>query len=104
MQNKYQFIREKSSRMSGAYDDEYVIDILDTYDTTSNEIMKHELVKNDLSDYPYIIVMRAGSRNLSDIVNSERVAKDMEKVRYMTSSLIKALSHMHERGQIHGKF
>ena len=93
--------RELESRKAGHFEDQYVINVLDSYDGESDKEVMSELYKYKLSNYPYVIIMKQGSRNLCDIINSERLTGDFEKIRYMTSSLAKALQHLHSRNIIH---
>jgi serine/threonine protein kinase len=104
MKNKDQFCREVESRRVGQFDEGFVIGLMHSHDSDSDGVFKSELAKYGLSEYPYCIVMKAGSRNLYEIIGAEKVAKNMEKVRYMVLTLARGLQHMHSNGQIHGDF
>jgi len=49
-----------------------------------------------------LIVMQAGERNLNEIINSETLCGDNDKIRFVAIEIIKALKHMHDNNTCHG--
>jgi serine/threonine protein kinase len=93
---------EISSRTSGGFDQEFVIGIEDVFDSETDEAVKRGFEKYDeIKGYPFAIVMQAGERNLIEIINSESLCGDKDKIRFAGTEIIKALKHMHDNGFCH---
>jgi serine/threonine protein kinase len=103
MAHRDQFMRERYVREEGMFDVKYVIGILCVYDSDESEEIKAKLTKAGFRSHPYCIVMNAGDRNLSDILQKERIAGlDWEQIRIIALLLMKCLDHMHSKSFIHG--
>jgi serine/threonine protein kinase len=100
---KDQFMREQQVRTGGNFSSKYVIDIIDTFDSDTNEAFNEEVWRRGVENYPYMLVMPAAERNLQMVVSSERIAgRDWDKIRSMGIEIAEALKHMHDHGVLHG--
>ena len=104
MKNKESFLNEINIRAQGHFDGRYVIDILDSFDGEKNETFHKSLIQKGFSNYPFMIVMPVGDRNLNEIVtNGELIdQKDLYFIRSAVEQITRDLEHLHSRGYIHG--
>eukprot|EP01041_Mallomonas_annulata_P005180 gene5180-10359_t len=112
MRVKKHFLREISARDRG-FDNEYVIDILERYPKTNEELDKWpEITAQDTAGLVslnkiqaesfFCIVMPLANRNMFVALKQERFAgRNMEEVRHIFIQLVNCVQHMHERGVLH---
>jgi serine/threonine protein kinase len=102
-----QFLREIEIRDSMNLSSKYVISIFATYNADNLEVSdqqyKKEIHNRHLNQYPYLIVMPAGTKTLHTVIASEHIAgKEWHKVKEIAIELATALDHLHCNGVIHG--
>jgi hypothetical protein len=102
-----QFIREIEIRNKMNLSSEFVINILAVYnaqeESATGQLYKREIFNRNLINYPYLIVMPAGTKTLHTVIASEHIAgKEWHKVREIAIELATALDHLHTNGVIHG--
>ena len=102
MKHEKEWKREIDQRSKGNFSNEFVVGVLDAYSYDNNDKLASNLHKYQLEEYPYCLVMPAGSRNLNDIINSERVTGNIDKVRFIALQIGQCLEHMHSKAVIHG--
>ena len=95
------FKRCREARDSAHLDHQYVLPLLTSYTSSSDEFTSAAFAKHGFSEYQYCIIFPAGNRNLTEVLASEI----HDKVEFMKAAgyhFIKCLHHMHRRGLIHG--
>ena len=72
-------------------------------DTPNSKLYAREIQVKNLINYPYMIIMPAGSKTLHTIIASEHIAgKEWLKVKEIAIELAEALDHLHSNGVVHG--
>ena len=107
MRNREQYRREVNVRANGKLDDRYVLGIRSHYDGAGfdqdDRNFQLDAAVKGFGDYPYCVVMDAGSTSLKHFVDTQHVAgRDWSFVRDATKEITKCLRHMHRSGVIHG--
>ena len=104
MKIKETFLNEISIRSKSQFDSLYVIDIINYYDCDTNEEFKKYILRKGFEQYPYLIVMPVGDRNLNEIVsNGELLEKsDLHFIRAAIVEIARCLHHLHSRNIVHG--
>ncbi len=98
---KDQFEREISTRKDNELLPKFVVGISKEYDGDKDpEFLKAVKHRADLEDYKYAIVMPCADRNMDTIFRSER--PDLNSVRAQAQQVAEAISHLHDRGIVHG--
>jgi hypothetical protein len=83
-------------------DEKFVMGAL-RYHGQENDGFVEECKRKGFVDYSYCVVMKAGERNLADVIAHEHFAgRDWGKVREVTTQLLRALEHMHQDEILHG--
>jgi ankyrin repeat protein len=104
MKDRSQFQRELASRDDYKLEPKYVMAVICTYGNGQNLEDDREFVvdleRENLGSYKYGIVMAYADRNLDTIFRSER--PDSHTVRTFGRQIAEAISHVHEKGLIHG--
>ena len=107
MSSREQFVREVDARVRYNLDVRYVMSISNSYDgdsTSDNDVAFRKDAKvKGYEDFPYCIVMEAGSLSLKSLIDKQHFAGlDWDMVRGVTKQIASALQHIHKRGVIHG--
>lgn len=105
MSSEEMYRQELASRRKYNVDPEFVINIIDTVDSTlpENSFMLDQFSRFGFAKYPYVIVMPAADRSLFYILSSENVAsKNWPVIKNIAHDIAAALRHIHELGFIHG--
>jgi serine/threonine protein kinase len=103
MKLRENFDREIASRKDGKFSEDFIVGILRDHDADIDESYRDEVVQKGFELGRYCIVMDAGERNLSDIMEKERIAGvNWELIRVIAQQVIQAVGHMHDNGFIHG--
>ena len=74
MEHRDQFQREIRVRSQGHLSDEFVVNLLRFHDPDDDMDFDMEVRRKGLEKFPYLIVMDAGERNLSDVLAKENIA------------------------------
>jgi serine/threonine protein kinase len=129
MSHSEQFERELASRAVG-FEAPYVIEIINhvSGDWGSEPTVRNEFKRKGMSQFPYCLIMEAGSRSLHEILSKGKIMLDFLSVCYclikcvfkigtyvviierLTSAskkeichvIAEALQHMHSKRYIHG--
>lgn len=103
MKWRSQYNRELQSRNDCAFDGEYVLGIIRSYDGDDNKSFCDELQRKGYGSYKYCIVMPAAERNLAGVMAHEHIAgKDWKKIKQVAEELCECVVHVHGKGMIHG--
>ena len=103
MQQRDQYQREIRVRSQGHLSDEFVVNLLRYHDPDEDPDFDMEVKRKGLEDFPYMIVMDAGERNLSDVLAKENIAgRDWDTIRSFSIQIAKCVAHLHDKGIIHG--
>ena len=107
MKNRDQYEREVGIRSKCDFDSRYVLSCVKDYDGDSqvpdNVNFRTDAVLKGYGEYPYCVVMEAGTMSLKQLVDKQNIAgEDWDAVRNLTRQLAKAVDHIHRRGVIHG--
>ena len=121
MRNFDQFKKEVQIRQNGRLDKKYVIPVLmkfwdpcvtDLYDTfggeddkdrEKNKSFREDSIAKGYEEYPFCVVMEAGSQSLKRLIDHERIAgNDWDIIRSITRSLAAGLQHLHGKSVVHG--
>jgi len=107
MKNRDQFDREVGIRAKCRFSNSYVLDCLRRYDGDSllarDAGFREDAILKGYEEYPYCVVMDAGSMNLKRLVDNQNVAgNDWDAMRIFTKQIAQAVLHIHQRGVIHG--
>eukprot|EP01042_Synura_sphagnicola_P036758 gene36758-biopygen25616 len=107
MKHRDQFDREIHTRVQCRFDDRYVLGFIRFYDGDSKDArhvaFRKDAILKGYEEFPYCMVMGAGSRSLKRLVDHQHVAgQDWEAIRNLTKQITKAVEHVHEKGIIHG--
>jgi len=102
MKNMDQYSREVLIRRNGQLNNDFVVEILQTFDAF-NDLEYLEAIKiHDFMNFPYCIVMPAADRELNCIITNEHIAgKDWGQIKYICIEVAKALQLIHLNGFIH---
>ena len=101
-------IIEIMTRRQGDFNAEYVLGALMSFDSEESVETKQEFVRRNLANYPYVIVMDAGDRNLKEVIDQEQFVyasqnhHTQSQIKLFTESIMLALQHVHEKGYAHG--
>lgn len=93
---------ELDARRLGGFDVSYVMDILHCHDIDNDLSLKSQLAMRELDEYPYILVMPMGNRDLDEIISKEFDSSDIQTTKLYISKIAKCLAHVHSQGYIHG--
>jgi len=107
MKYRDQFEREIGIRARGVFDNGFVLDCIRSYDgdalDSTNVNFRKDAILKGYGEYPYCVVMEAGSMSLKRLIDNQNVAgKDWDAIRTCTKQIAKAVQHIHERGIAHG--
>ena len=103
MQQRDQFQREIRVRSQGQLSDEFVVNLLRFHDPDEDTDFAMEIKRKGMEEFPYMIVMDAGERNLSDVLAKENIAgRDWDTIRSFSIQIAKCIAHLHGKGFIHG--
>lgn len=107
MKNRDQFERETGIRAMCKFENSYVLDYIRCYNgdaqDEANVKFRKDAILKGYEEYPYCVVMEAGTMSLKRLIDNQNVAgKDWDAIRSCTKQVAKALHHLHERGVIHG--
>lgn len=107
MRNRDQFMKELIGRRVGDFSASHVIPVLMAFDGDgcSSEDVKFRMdsTKKGFQDYPYCIVMEAGSYSLKHVIDHERVVRyDWVEIKGIVRTLARCLQHVHSKGYVHG--
>jgi serine/threonine protein kinase len=95
------FDNEVNSRKNGVFDEEFVAEIIESFDSDSSEDVKDHLFQRNF--FPYCIVLTLCDQSMTNMIHSSRSAeKDWALLRNITFGLASSVNHMHSRGYIHG--
>lgn len=101
MRNKSSFLREVNARRLGQLDVEFVVEVLETYDSDSNSEYCAEA--KGRGKFPYCLVMKAGDRNLAAVLLHEHIAgRDWPLLKLFANQITCAVKHLHDKGWVHG--
>ena len=89
------------------FENSYVLDYIRCYNgdaqDEANVKFRKDAILKGYEEYPYCVVMEAGTMSLKRLIDNQNVAgKDWDAIRSCTKQVSKALHHLHERGVIHG--
>ena len=96
------------TRKQGDFDAEHVLDVLMSFDSEEGAEIKREFVRRNLADYPFVIVMSAGERNLKEVMDQEQFVyvsqnqQTQNQIKRCVDAVMSALQHVHEKGYSHG--
>ena len=99
---------EITTRRQGDFDAEHVLDVLMSFDSEESAEIKREFVRRNLADYPFVIVMSAGERNLKEVMDQEQFVyvsqnhHTQNQIKRCVEEVMSALQHVHEKGCSHG--
>jgi serine/threonine protein kinase len=100
------FDAEKNARIdennNSRFDNQYVIGHLDFHDGKKCEVFAEAAKKRDLPEF--CLVLELGDRNLYEAIGAEDLRSDQNQVRSILHNLAESLSHLHEKGFVHGDF
>ena len=104
MKNKDSFLNEIAIRQQAKFESQYVIDLLDYFNSDTDEEFMKCVIQKGFASHPYLIAMSLADRNLNEIVtNGELVDQtDMHFIRNAVVDIARCLSHLHSRNFIHG--
>ena len=80
----------------------YVMNILRCHDIDNDVSLKSQLALLELDEYPYILVMPMGNRDLDEIISMEFDNSDIQVTKLYITKIAKCLAHVHSNGYIHG--
>ena len=67
---KESLINEVEIRAKGDFDSQYVLDVITHYDSDSDPEFHKCIVQRGFANYPYLLVLPAGDRNLNEIITN----------------------------------
>ena len=103
MKNYNQFQREIQSRNNNNLSAEFVLEIIDSFDSQSHAIYARDIIRRGYGDFNYCIVLPRADRTLQSVMAHEHVAgRDWATIRSITTQLLRAVAHIHSKGIIHG--
>lgn len=100
---KSQFERELSARSSFRLSPEFVIGIICTHTSDTDERYATDIVKyNAFESFKYCVVMPMADRNLLGVLHQENIAgSKWEPIKFIARQVAEAIQHLHERGILH---
>jgi len=107
MKNRNQYEREVGIRAKCKFDGSYVLGCVRSYDgdalDSNNVAFRKDAILKGYVEYPYCVVMEAGSMSLKRLIDNQHIAgKDWDTIRTLTKQIAKAVKHIHDRGVVHG--
>ena len=107
MRNRDQFLREVDARLEGDFDERFVLPLLKSYDSSSEDeddvAFYLGASSKGFEEYPYCVVMEAASFNLKHVIDQQLIAaNDWEQIKQISRQLAQCLEHLHDKGVIHG--
>lgn len=103
MQYRDQFDRETQLRTSIKFSTDFVVPLTSSHDGDADPTYRRESHGKGYSKYPYLIAIAAADRDLQSAIQHENFAgRDIEQVRLISTQILRALSHLHDSGIIHG--
>jgi serine/threonine protein kinase/ankyrin repeat protein len=103
MKHRDQFERETQLRSSIKFSADFVVPLTSSHDGDADPRYRKETLSKGYGDYPYLIALAAADRDLQATILHENFAgRDMETVRTISGQMLRALSHVHSLGVIHG--
>eukprot|EP01042_Synura_sphagnicola_P036298 gene36298-biopygen1040 len=107
MKHRDQFEREVGIRAKSKFNGNYVLDCLRWYDgdsqTERDVKFRKDAILKGYEEYPYCVVMEAGSMNLKRLIDNQNIAgKDWDAIKTFTKQIAQALQHIHYCGVVHG--
>jgi hypothetical protein len=103
MKNKELYLHEDWIRRSFGLSETSVVVVLRSESGDEDERFGAEIARRGFSSHPYMLVMPAADKNLSQIILTERVASEnWTQIHFITKLLCQAVEHLHSCGVIHG--
>ncbi len=103
MRFRDQFERETQLRTSIKFSPEFVVPLLSAHDGDADPTYRRETRDKGYAEYPYLISLAAADRDLQTAIAHEHFAgRDFDAVRLIATQILRALSHLHTNGIIHG--
>lgn len=103
IRDKFHFEREIHARAVMTDDSDFIIRIIHTHDVEGEDRFRRDMIRLELADYKYCLVMEAGERTLKAIIDAERVCgRQWDLIRSMGLQLVDCLAYMHNHNTIHG--
>ena len=101
-------ILELRTRSQGGFDDEHVLGVLMSFDSEESDEAKRQLERRKLADYPFVVVMAAGVRNLKEVIDQEQFIYASQhhhiqvQIKLFVQQIMSSLHHVHKQGYAHG--
>ena len=101
-------ILELRTRSQGGFDEQHVLGVLMSFDSEESDEVKRQLERRKLADYPFVVVMAAGVRNLKEVIDQEQFIYASQhhhiqaQIKLFAQDIMSSLQHVHMQGYAHG--
>jgi len=103
IRSKEHYDREVNVRARCGFDGRYVLLLTANYDGDIDVEFRTDAIRKGYEEFPYCVVMEAGSRSLKHMVDKQYIAGvEWDTIRGISKQIATALLHVHQKGVVHG--